>query len=181
MVKYSITLGLGFYRHVSIRRKSMEGKKVKESSVTMSQYMTPQDVNRAGNVHGGVVMKLVDTAGAIVAVRHVRANVVTASIDRLDFHCPVFVGDLITLKASLNLVGRSSMEVGVRVDSENLTTGEIRHTASAYLTYVVLDEDGKPIVAPPLILETEEDKRRNREAQARREFRLHAKENKKPS
>ena len=117
----------------------MEGKTVKETAVVVSQMMTPQDVNLAGNVHGGVIMKLIDNVAAIVAVRHAKTNVVTASIDRLDFHYPVFVGNLVTLKASLNLVGTSSMEIGVRVETENLLSGEIRHTASAYLTFVALE------------------------------------------
>ncbi len=159
--------------------KEVEGKTVKESSVVMAQVMTLQDVNVAGNVHGGVIMKLIDTAAGAAAVRHARANVVTASIDRLDFHHPVFVGDLITAKASLNLVGRTSMEVGVHVQSENLRTGEIRHTASAHLTFVALDEDGRPMVLLPLILETEEEMRRNHEAQTRREIRLREKKDEK--
>ena len=150
----------------------MEGKKVEESSVVMSQLMSHQDTNLAGNVHGGVIMKLIDTAAGVAAVRHARANVVTASIDRLDFHHPVFVGDLLTLRATLNLVGRTSMEIGVRVETENPLTGVRRHTASAYLTYVALNRDGRPMPLPPLILETEEEKRRNREAKARRETRL---------
>lgn len=150
----------------------MEGKKVSETSIVMSQVMTPQDVNLAGNVHGGVIMKLIDETGGSVAIRHARGNAVTASIDRLDFHHPVYVGDIVILRASLNLVGRSSMEVGVRVESENLITGEVRHTASAYLTYVALDKDRKPMVVPPLILETDDEVRRNREAQVRRETRL---------
>jgi uncharacterized protein (TIGR00369 family) len=150
----------------------MEGKRVEESSVVMSQLMTHQDTNLAGNVHGGVIMKLIDTASGVAAVRHARSNVVTASIDRLDFHHPVFVGDLLTLRANLNLVGRTSMEVGVRVETENPMTGVRRHTASAYLTYVALDRDGRPMPLPPLILETEEQMRRNREAKARRETRL---------
>ena len=157
----------------------MKGKRVKNTSVVVAQLMTPQDVNRAGNVHGGVIMKLIDTAAGVVAVRHARTNSVTASVDRLDFHNPVFVGDLVTLKASLNLAGRTSMEVGVYVQSENLITGQIRHTASAYVTLVALDKDGTPTAVSPLILETEEEKRRNREAQARREIRLSAKKNKK--
>ena len=157
----------------------MKGKKVNESSVVMVQRMTPQDVNVEGNVHGGVIMKLIDEAGGAVAIRHARGNAVTASIDRLDFHHPVFIGDLVTLKASLNLVGRTSMEIGVRVESENLITGEIRHTASAYLTYVALGEGGSPMVIPPLILETEEEVRRNREAQARRATRLLGKKSEK--
>jgi len=151
----------------------MEGKTVRESIVVMSQVMTPQDVNKAGNVHGGVVMRLVDTAGALVATRHARSNVVTASIDRLDFHHPVYVGDLITMKASLNMTGRTSMEVGVRVETEDPLTGEMKHVASAYLTFVAFDEQGKPKPIPPLILVTERDKRQNCEAQARREVRLH--------
>ncbi|MCX5823146.1 MAG: acyl-CoA thioesterase [Deltaproteobacteria bacterium] len=150
----------------------MEGKRVEESSAVMSQLMSHQDTNLAGNVHGGVIMKLIDTAAGVAAVRHARSNVVTASIDRLDFHHPVFVGDLLTLRANLNFIGRTSMEVGVRVETENPMTGERRHTASAYLTYVALDRDGRPIPLPPLILETEEEMRRNREAKARRETRL---------
>jgi acyl-CoA hydrolase len=111
-------------------------------------------------------------AGAIVAQRHAQTNIVTASVDRIDFLQPVFIGDVLFLKASLNLVGRTSMEVGVRVESENPLTGEIRHNASAFLTYVSLDENRKPAEVPPLILETEAEKRRNRDAQARRETRL---------
>ncbi|MFH1169845.1 MAG: acyl-CoA thioesterase [Chloroflexota bacterium] len=153
----------------------MEGKSVRESSVVTVQLMTPQDANIAGNVHGGVIMKLVDTAAAAVAIRHTRSNVVTASVDRLDFHHPVFIGDMVTIRASLNMVGRTSMEVGARVSAENLRTGETWHTASAYLTMVALDENGKPCEIPPLILETAEETRRNRQAQARREARLREK------
>jgi Acyl-CoA hydrolase len=150
----------------------MEGKRVGDSSTVMAQLMNPQDANPAGNVHGGVIMKLIDTVAGTVAVRHARANAVTASFDRLDFHCPAFIGDFVTLRASLNLVGRTSMEVGVRVESENLITGERRHMASAYMTYVALDINGHPTALPPLILEIDEEKRRNREAKARRETRL---------
>ena len=150
----------------------MQGKKVSETSVVMVQPMTPQDANDAGNVHGGVIMKLIDMAGAIVAQRHAQTNIVTASVDRIDFLRPVYIGDVLSLKASLNLVGKSSMEVGVRVESENPLTGEIRYNASAFLTYVALDKDRKPTAVPPLILETDGDKRRNRAAQARREARL---------
>jgi len=150
----------------------MEGKRVRESSVTASQLMGPQDANNAGNVHGGVIMRLIDTVAGVVSVRHARSNTVTASIDRLDFHHPVFIGNFVTLLASLNLVGKTSMEIGVRVEAENLITGERRHTASAYITYVALDGNGRPRPLPPLILETEEEMRRNREAKARRETRL---------
>jgi uncharacterized protein (TIGR00369 family) len=150
----------------------MEGKRVKDSSVIMAQMMIPQDANPAGNVHGGVIIKLIDTAAGVVAGRHARSNVVTASIDRLDFHHPVFIGDLLFFKAGLNMVGRTSMEIGVRVEAENVMTGEVRHTASAYLTYVALDRNGRPHEVPQLILETGDEKRRNREAKARREIRL---------
>ncbi len=159
----------------------MEGKTVKSSAVIMAQVMGPQEINIAGNVHGGVITKLIDTAAGVVAMRHARANAVTASIDRLNFHYPVFSGDLVTLKASLNLVGKTSMEIGVRVETENLISGEVRHTASAYLTYVALDKAGRPMLLPPLILESDEEKRRNREAQARREARLLEREKEKRS
>ena len=150
----------------------MEGQRTRESAVVLSQVMNPQDTNPAGNVHGGVIMKLIDTAAGVAAARYARSNVVTASIDRLDFHHPAYVGNLLTLRASVNFVGRTSMEVGVRVETENLISGEKRHTASAYLTYVALDRDRRPQLVPLLILETEEDKRRNSEAKARREMRL---------
>jgi len=150
----------------------MEGKKVRDSSVVIAQVMVPQDVNPSGNVHGGVIMRLIDTTAGVVASRHARSNVVTVSIDRLDFHHPVFVGDLLMLKGSLNMVGRTSMEIGVRVEAENLMTGQVRHTASAYLTFVALDEKGSPRAVPSLILETEEEGRRNREARVRRAQRV---------
>ena len=145
----------------------MEGKRIRESTIIMAQLMNPEDANIAGNVHGGVIMKLIDNAAGCAAVHHSRSNVVTASIDRLDFHNPVFVGDLVTVKASLNFVGKTSMELGVRVEAENLITGHRHHTASAYLTFVALDSNGRPLPLSPLVLETEEDKRRNQEAKER--------------
>ncbi|MDP2932288.1 MAG: acyl-CoA thioesterase [Chloroflexota bacterium] len=157
----------------------MQAKKSKDSSVIMSQVMTPQDANLAGNVHGGVIMKLIDNAAGVVAMRHAQTNVVTASVDRMDFHFPVFIGDLVWFKASVNLVGRTSMEVGVRAEAENLKTREVRHTASAYLTLVALDDNGRPTTTPPLILETEDEIRRNREAAIRRAARLREREAKK--
>jgi uncharacterized protein (TIGR00369 family) len=150
----------------------MEGKRIRESAVIMAQLMNPEDANPAGNVHGGAIMKLIDNAAGCAAARHARSNVVTASIDRLDFHNPVFVGDLVTLKASLNFVGKTSMELGVRVEAENLITGQIRHTASAYLTFVALDSNGRPLPLSSLVLETDEEKRRNQEAKDRRKTRL---------
>ncbi len=150
----------------------MEEKKPKLTRLTVMQQMTQQDANLAGNVHGGTIMKLIDNTAGIVAIRHARKNAVTASIDRLDFHHPVFVGDLLRVMASVNFVGSTSMEIGVRVESENMMTGENRHTASAYLTYVALDENSRPSGIPPLIPETEMDIRRYNQAKERRKMRM---------
>jgi len=133
--------------------------------------MLPSDANTSGNVHGGTIMKLVDTVGGVVAVRHCRMRVVTARIDEMSFLHPVYVGDLVTLKASMNGVGRTSMEVGVRVEAENLLTGRVTHTATANLVYVALGDDGRPAEVPRLIPETDEDMRRMEEARLRRERR----------
>jgi acyl-CoA hydrolase len=149
----------------------LKERMVSETSLVVSHLVMPADTNPAGNVHGGVIMKHIDNAAGIVAYRHARANVVTASIDRLDFHHPAFVGELLTFKASLNYVGRSSMEIGVRVEAENLLSGDVRHVASAYLTFVSLDEKYKPKEVPPLILQTDEECRRNKEAMARSKMR----------
>ncbi len=157
----------------------MEGKKIKDSAVNIAHVMMPQDANPSGNVHGGVVMKYIDTAAGVVARRHARCNCVTASIDRLDFHHPVYIGDLLTLKAGINMVGKTSMEIGVRAEAEDLVTGRIRHTSSAYLTFVALDSKGSPKGVPALNLETEEEKRRNREAFDRRGVRLMEKQKEK--
>jgi acyl-CoA hydrolase len=150
----------------------MEGKTVNESSAIVSYVTLPQDANRTGNVHGGVIMKHIDSAAAVAATRHARCDCVTASIDKLDFFSPVYIGNFLTLKASINLVGRTSMEIGVRMEAEDLLTGETTHTASAYLTFVALGEDGRPKKVPPLILQSKSDERRNREARLRREKRL---------
>ncbi|MDL2274640.1 acyl-CoA thioesterase [Desulfosarcina sp. OttesenSCG-928-G10] len=147
-------------------------KSVDYSKVTLGHVIEPQDANPAGIAHGGVIMKLIDNAGGVAAIRHTRCNVVTASIDRMDFHHPAFIGNLVVLNASLNMVGTTSMEVGVRVETEDLRTGEIRHTASAYLTYVALDENHRPTPVPDLLLKTDEERRRNREARERRQVRL---------
>ena len=153
----------------------MQEKGIKDRRITMAHVMLPQDTNPAGNVHGGSVMKFIDNAAASVAIRHTRTNAVTASVDRIDFHNPVYLGNILTLKASLNMVGKTSMEVGVRVEAENPYTGEINHTASAYLTIVALDENGRPKEVPGLIIETEEEHRRNRAAKARRIARMEEK------
>lgn len=157
----------------------MKEKTVSESSVTLSHLMLPQDANPAGNVHGGVIMKYIDNAAAVATVRHCRTIAVTASIDQLDFYVPMYIGELLTLKASLNLVGKTSMEVGVRVEGENLLTGDIKHVASAYLTFVALFDQNAPVKkVPKLVLETEDQKRRNREAITRRQIRLDEKNKK---
>lgn len=142
-------------------------KRVCETRVEMAQVMFPVDANMAGNVHGGTIMKLIDTAAGIAAQRHCRTNVVTASMDRLDFHQPVFIGELVVLRASINYTGKTSMEVGVRVDAENLMTGKVRHTNSAYLTMVALDEKRRPTPVPKIIAESEDEKRRFEEGRAR--------------
>ena len=150
------------------------GKTAAESAIILTQQLLPQDANPAGNVHGGVILKLIDTAAGVVAMRHVRGSAVTASIDRMDFLKPVYVGELVTLKASLNMVGRTSMEIGVRVEAENLLTGEVRHTNSAYVTFVALDGLGCPRPAPPLVIRGEVAERRYRQALRRRELRRQA-------
>lgn len=150
-------------------------KSVSQSSVELAQIMLPADTNPAGNVHGGTIMKLIDNAAYVVASRHTGMNAVTASIDRLDFHCPVFLGNLLTLKSSMNRAGRTSMEIGVRVEAEDLKTGEVRHTASAYLTFVALNEEGKPTTVPGLVAETDDDRRRFADAASRYEARKSAK------
>jgi acyl-CoA hydrolase len=150
----------------------MTPKTVQHSHVIMSHIILPQDANLIGITHGGVVMKHIDDAAGVAAVKHAGSPVVTASIDRLDFHNPVFIGNLLHLKASVNMVGKTSMEIGVRVEAEDLISGKLTHTASAYLTYVALDEQNKPKPVPPLQIVTEEEKRRHREAVDRRKVRL---------
>jgi uncharacterized protein (TIGR00369 family) len=147
-------------------------KRVAESQITMTQQMLPSDANPFGNVHGGVIMKLVDSAAGACAGRHARQRVVTARIDEISFLTPVFVGDLVYAKASVNAVGRSSLEVGVRVEAENIRTGNIVHVASAYLVFVAIDEKGTPTPVPQLLAESEEEKRRMAAAERRRELRL---------
>lgn len=143
-----------------------------DSSVVISRVMLPEDANPAGIVHGGVIMKEIDNAAGVVAVRHTRRICVTASIDRLDFHKPAFIGNLVTIKAGVNMTGTTSMEIGARVETEDLMTGKVTHLASAYLTFVALDENKKPVMVHPLKIVTDEDARRHREALARRELRL---------
>jgi len=150
----------------------MSGKRVKDSQMTLNQLMLPYHTNPMGSVHGGEIMRLVDETGALCAVRHAQRLVVTLAIDSMTFHSPVHVGDLVSFSASLNWVGRSSMEVGVRVVAENPLTGEQTHTNTAYLVYIALGDDGRPAEVPRLILETDEERRRWAEAEARQQRRL---------
>jgi len=147
-------------------------KRVKDSEVMLHQFMLPEHANPLGNVHGGIIMKLVDEAGGLCAMRHAQRPAVTIAVDSMTFHSPVHVGNLVTLRASLNYVGNTSMEVGVKVTAENPITGECTHTNSAYLVYVALDDAGRPAKVPGLILETEAERRRWEEGRARQEHRL---------
>jgi acyl-CoA hydrolase len=150
----------------------MQGKPVRESQSEYSELALPNDSNGLGNVLGGKVMHLVDLAGALAAIRHARCPVVTASIDHMNFLHPVHIGQLIILRSSVNRVFQTSMEVGVKVWVEDLLKGDLRHTSSAYLTFVAIDAQGKRVPVASVIPETEEEKRRYDEALARREYRL---------
>jgi acyl-CoA hydrolase len=134
--------------------------------------MGPTDANGTGNIHGGTIMRLVDEAAGVAAVKFCRGRVVTVSMDRMDFLVPVYVMDVVTFKATVNASWNTSMEIGVRVESENPSTGEIRHSNTAYLTYVALDEHGRPRLVPQAVAETPAQHRRMREAQQRRTSRL---------
>jgi uncharacterized protein (TIGR00369 family) len=146
-------------------------RRVADSQVVLSQQMNPEDANPSGDVHGGTIMKLVDTAAGICAMRHCRTRVVTATVDSMSFLHPVYVGNVVTLCASVNDTGNTSLEVGVRVESENIRTGDKLHTSSAYLVFVALDDQGKPTKVPPLLVETEDERRRQAHAKIRRETR----------
>lgn len=150
----------------------LPGRFVRESISEYSEFALPNDANTLGNVLGGKVMHLVDLAAALAAVRHSRCSMVTASVDHMSFLHPIHIGQLIVLRSSVNRVFRTSMEVGVRVEVENLKSGEIKHTSSAYLTFVALDKSGQRLPIPPVIPETEEQKRRYHEAEERRAYRL---------
>ena len=143
-----------------------------ESTVIMTELVLPQHTNALGTIFGGVVMSWIDIAAAIASGKHSRSAVVTASIDALHFIAPIRLGHFVELKASVNYTGRSSMEVGVRVDSQHPTTGEKFHNVSAYLTFVALDAGGKPNAVPPLFLSTETEKRRFNSAAKRRASRI---------
>jgi acyl-CoA hydrolase len=144
---------------------------VSESQAERSEIIFPADSNALGNLFGGRLMKFIDLVGAVAAVRHCRAIVVSASLDHLDFGAPVHIGDLLILKASVNRAFRTSMEVGVRAMVEDARAGTLRHVSSAYVTYVAVDREGKPVPVPCVIAETEHQKRRFVDALRRREMR----------
>jgi acyl-CoA hydrolase len=156
--------------------RTLDPKPVRESTCDYSEFALPNDANAYGNLLGGKVMHLVDLAGAMAAMRHARTPMVTASIDHMNFLHPVHIGQLMLLRASVNRVFRTSMEVGVKVFVEDLMTGETRHTSSAYLTFVALDQQGKRVPIPQAIPESEDEKRRFEEAGKRREYRLELRE-----
>lgn len=147
-------------------------KKVADSCIQLHQFMMPEHANIQGTVHGGYVMKLVDEAGALAAMRHAQRPVVTVAIDSVMFHSPVHVGELMHLTAHLNRAGRTSMEAEIRVVAENPITGERTHTNSAFAVYVALDDNERPVEVPQLVLESADELRRCQEAEARQAHRL---------
>lgn len=147
------------------------GQNARASEIALNQLMLPQHANALGNVHGGEILKMVDEAGAIAAMRHARKPCVTISIDSMTFKQPVHVGQLLSCQARVTYVGRSAIEVQVLVHAENVLTREITHTNSAYCVYVSLGPDGKTSNAPPLIVETEEDRRLFAEGEERQKRR----------
>ena len=147
-----------------------------ETRLVLTHHMQPADANFMGNIHGGIMMKLIDEAAGACAYRFCRTKVVTAAIDRIDFHHSVQVGNLVRLLANVNYSGKTSVEVGVRVEAEDLATGTVTHANSAYLVLVALSDSGKPIPVPPLVPETPDQKHWHAEAQERRRMRLAVRE-----
>ena len=150
----------------------MEPRTPSGSESLVSELMMPHQVNNHGHVFGGVVLSMVDRAAGVASMRHSGRPCVTVSFDRVDFKEPIFTGEVVTCKAKVNFVGRTSMEIGVRVEAENLFTRVRRHTNTCYLTFVAIDANHRPVAVPPLELETEEDRRRFRKGQKRREARI---------
>ncbi len=148
------------------------GKEPSQSAIIMTEMVLPPDANALGTIFGGKIMSWIDIAAAMAAQRHARNIVVTASIDALNFVSPVKVGEVVHIRASVNYAGRTSMEVGVRVDAESLISGGFHHTATAYLTFVAIDENGRPKAVPPVLARTEAEKRRYKAAEKRREARI---------
>jgi uncharacterized protein (TIGR00369 family) len=150
----------------------MEGKRPADSRVTLTALMGPADANTLGDVHGGMIMKLCDEAGAMAATKHARHISVTVAVDSMNFHSPVHVGNLVTVMAEVSWVGRTSMETRVVVTAEDVLSGETTHTNTAYMVFVALDEQGQKVAVPPLLCETEEELARMQRAAARQAHRL---------
>jgi len=150
----------------------MEPRQPSESSSLITRWMGVADANTAGNVHGGTIMRMCDEVAGIAAIRHSGSRVVTAGMDRMTFLHPVLVGMILTVRGTVNAAWRTSMEVGVRVEAEDVHTGEVTHTSTAYLTMVALTPEGKPAPVPPVDPQTDTERRRQREAELRRETRL---------
>lgn len=167
-----VLMNEGAQRGQSTAGAERVGKPVSASISEIVEIVLPNDANLVGNMLGGRVMHLIDIAGALAATRHSNCPVVTASVDYLDFRFPIHIGEWIVLKSSVNRVFRTSMEVGVKVFAENTLTGERRHTSTAYVTYVAIDMNKNPCGVPPLIIETEDERRRWKEAGERRQHRL---------
>jgi len=146
------------------------------SRIQLAQFMQPEHANTQGNVHGGWIMKLVDEAGALASTRHAAHRTVTVAIDRMVFHHPIHIGDLVLFNAEVTYAGRTSMEVEVDVTAENPITGEQVHTNAAFLVYVAIDEHGKPTQIPPLLAETSEEEARIAAAKERQRKRLEQKD-----
>lgn len=151
---------------------SLPPKPVSASRISIAQLMQPEHANMLGNVHGGWIMKLVDEAGALACMRHSQRRVVTVAIDSMVFRSPIRIGDLVQLKAEVTDVGRTSMEVEVQVQAENPITGQLTQTNTAYLVYVALDDNARPVEVPGVVVETEAERRRQRDAQQRQARRL---------
>ncbi len=156
--------------------KTTNPKTVSATHVQMTEIVLPNDANVLGNILGGKVMHMIDIACAVAAHRHCRKPVVTASMDSLDFRHPIKVGELIIVKASVNRVFNTSMECGAKVYSENLNTGKCKHTSTAYLTFVALDDNRRPTTVEPMIVETDDERRRWEAAEVRRHFRIKQKQ-----
>lgn len=165
---------VGGEEHAAIEASGPRAKTVDESRVVMARTMQPPDANTWGNVHGGTIMRLVDEAGGAVAIRHSRARCVTVAMDSMIFNEPVYIGDLLTIRACMTYTGRTSMEVEAQIEAEDLRTGVVRNAGACHLVYVAIDDLGRPAPVPPLTLQTDEERQRWRAAEERRSQRTGA-------
>jgi len=150
----------------------MDPKPARLSHTTIAEVMMPHMANILGNVHGGVILGMMDRVAAVSAMRHAQRTCVTVSVDRVHFREPIHLGELVTMYSSVNYTHRTSIEVGIRVEAENLITGVKRHTNTCYFTFVAIDENGRPVSVPPVMPETDEERQRFEAAALRREQRV---------